>query len=316
MYAVIKTGGKQYRVSHGDRIRVESLKAAEGDSVNLDEVLLIGEGDSVSVGSPTVSDASVSAKVLSHGRGKKVEIIKFRRRKHHRKQMGHRQSYTELEITGISGAGMKSSAPAPKAEAKPAKPAPAKEAAIEEAPKAPAADSDTSAAASAPAASAAASLKFLDAPNGEPDDLKKILGIGPVIEEQLNEMGIYHFQQIADFNQQDIDNVNEALAFPGRIERDEWVEQAGELASGGGGRQLKYLDAPNGEPDDLKKVSGIGPVIETKLNEMGIYHFSQIAEFTEKDIDLVNNAIDFPGRIERDEWLDQARNLADGGEPR
>lgn len=103
MYAVIKTGGKQYRVNQGDRIRVESLTAAEGDSVNLDQVLMVGEGSEVSVGSPLLSNASVSAKVLSHGRGNKVEIIKFRRRKHHRRQMGHRQNYTELEITGISG---------------------------------------------------------------------------------------------------------------------------------------------------------------------------------------------------------------------
>lgn len=311
MYAVIKTGGKQYRVSHGDRIRVESLVAAEGDSVSLDEVLMIGEGRDVTVGAPLVSGGTVSAKVLSHGRGKKVEIIKFRRRKHHRKQMGHRQNYTELEITGISGAGKTSTAPAPKAEAKPAP------AVKPEAPKpAEKKSDDNDSAAAASSGATAADLKFLDAPNGEPDDLKKILGIGPVIEEQLNGMGIYHYQQIADFSQQDVDNVNEALAFPGRIERDEWIDQARDLAGGGEARALKYLDAPNGEPDDLKKVSGIGPVIEKKLNEMGIYHFSQIADFTEKDIDLVNNAIDFPGRIERDEWLDQARNLADGGEPR
>ncbi len=310
MYAVIKTGGKQYRVSHGDRIRVESLMAAEGDSISLDEVLMIGEGADVTVGAPLVEGGTVSAKVLAHGRGKKVDIIKFRRRKHHRKQMGHRQNFTELEITGISGAGKTSSAPPPKAPATKAPEAAAKSAPL------PQADDSSNATESSSKPASAAELKFLDAPDGEADDLKKILGIGPVIEEQLNGMGIYHYQQIADFSQQDIDNVNEALAFPGRIERDEWVDQARDLASGGEARALKYLDAPNGEPDDLKKVSGIGPVIEKKLNEMGIYHYSQIAEFTEKDIDLVNNAIDFPGRIERDEWLDQARNLADGGEPR
>ncbi|MBX2823659.1 MAG: 50S ribosomal protein L21 [Gammaproteobacteria bacterium] len=102
MYAVIKTGGKQYRVSNGDRLKVESLTANEGDSIALDEVLMVGEGESVTIGTPTVANASVAAKVISHGRGKKINIIKFRRRKHHRKQMGHRQNYTELEITGIS----------------------------------------------------------------------------------------------------------------------------------------------------------------------------------------------------------------------
>ncbi|MFK7852844.1 MAG: 50S ribosomal protein L21 [Granulosicoccus sp.] len=102
MYAVVKTGGKQYRVSQGDRLKVESLKAEEGSEVSLDEVLMVGSGESVTVGAPTVANASVSAKVLTHGRGDKVRIIKFRRRKHHRKQAGHRQNYTELEITGIN----------------------------------------------------------------------------------------------------------------------------------------------------------------------------------------------------------------------
>ena len=102
MFAVIKTGGKQYRVSQGDKLRVETLEADEGASVNLDQILMVGEGDKVTVGAPTVAGASVTAKVLSHGRGKKVDIVKFRRRKHYRRQMGHRQNYTELEITGVS----------------------------------------------------------------------------------------------------------------------------------------------------------------------------------------------------------------------
>ncbi len=306
MYAVVKTGGKQYRVSQGDRIRVECLTADEGASINLDQVLAIGEGSSVTLGEPLVPEASVTAKVLAHGRGKKVNIIKFRRRKHHRKQMGHRQDYTEIEITAIQGAGMVAKA-TPATE----QPAPAKQEPVKTEPAA-----DKPAAQTAAPAAAAAALRFLDAPDGEPDDLKKILGIGKVIEEQLDGMGIYHYRQIADFTADDINNVNEALAFPGRIERDEWIEQARLLAEGGEARSLRYLDAPNGDPDDLKKISGIGPVIEDKLNEMGIYHFSQIAEFGDRDIELVNNAIDFPGRIERDEWLAQADNLAKGGEPR
>jgi len=79
---------------------------------------------------------------------------------------------------------------------------------------------------------------------------------------------------------------------------------------------LKFLDGPDGEPDDLKLISGVGPVIEKRLNEAGIYHFRQVANFQQRDIDLVNDAISFPGRIERDEWIDQAKNLADGGKPR
>jgi len=103
MYAVIKTGGKQYRVMQGEYLRVEKLEADVDSSIEFDQVLLVGEGENVTVGTPTVDGAKVSAKVLSHGRGKKVRIIKFRRRKHHMKQQGHRQYYTEIEITGIAG---------------------------------------------------------------------------------------------------------------------------------------------------------------------------------------------------------------------
>lgn len=102
MYAVIKTGGKQYRVSEGDRLKVESLTAEAGSDIALDQVLMVGSGDNVTVGAPLVANASVSARVLEHGRGKKVRIIKFKRRKHYRRQMGHRQNYTELQITGIN----------------------------------------------------------------------------------------------------------------------------------------------------------------------------------------------------------------------
>lgn len=103
MYAVIKTGGKQYRVSEGDTLRVEKLDAAAGDSIEFDQVLMVGEGKDVKIGAPTVDGGKVTATVKEQGRGKKVEIIKFRRRKHHMKRMGHRQDYTEVEITGISG---------------------------------------------------------------------------------------------------------------------------------------------------------------------------------------------------------------------
>ena len=103
MYAVIKTGGKQYRVSEGETLRIETLDANEGDSVDFDQVLMVGEGEDVRIGAPLLDGGKVTATVKAHGRGKKVEIIKFRRRKHHMKRMGHRQNFTEVEITGISG---------------------------------------------------------------------------------------------------------------------------------------------------------------------------------------------------------------------
>lgn len=102
MYAVIKTGGKQYRVNEGDKLRVETLTAEPGSDVSLVEVLAVGNGETVTIGTPLVANASVTAKVLQHGRGKKVRIIKFKRRKHYRRQMGHRQNFTEVEITGIN----------------------------------------------------------------------------------------------------------------------------------------------------------------------------------------------------------------------
>ncbi|MBS0001618.1 MAG: 50S ribosomal protein L21 [Thioalkalivibrio sp.] len=103
MYAIIATGGKQYRVAEGDLLRVEKLEAEVGSDVDFDQVLLVGDGDDVRVGAPLVEGGKVTATVESQGRGDKVRIVKFRRRKHHRKQMGHRQYYTAVRITGIAG---------------------------------------------------------------------------------------------------------------------------------------------------------------------------------------------------------------------
>jgi large subunit ribosomal protein L21 len=103
MYAVVSTGGKQYKVAQGDVFRVEKLDAEAGASVELDKVLMIADGDKINIGTPLVSGGKVTAVVKAHGRDSKVEIMKFRRRKHHQKRTGHRQSYTEIEITGIAG---------------------------------------------------------------------------------------------------------------------------------------------------------------------------------------------------------------------
>jgi large subunit ribosomal protein L21 len=103
MYAVIVTGGKQYRVMQGETLRVEKLDAEPGNNIEISDVLLVGNGEKVTVGTPTVAGAKVMATVKSHGRLDKIRIVKFRRRKHHRKQMGHRQYFTEIEITGIAG---------------------------------------------------------------------------------------------------------------------------------------------------------------------------------------------------------------------
>ena len=102
MYAVIKTGGKQYRVAAGEKLKIEQIPAEVGAEITLDQVLMVGDGESVKIGAPLVQGASVKAKVLSQGRHNKVKIFKMRRRKHYQKHQGHRQNFTEIQISGIS----------------------------------------------------------------------------------------------------------------------------------------------------------------------------------------------------------------------
>jgi large subunit ribosomal protein L21 len=206
MYAVVKTGGKQYRVAVGDKLKVESLDAQEGDKITLDHVLMIGDGDSVEVGTPTL-DKTVEATVLSNGRGKKLRIVKFRRRQNSRTRTGHRQNYTELEITAIGG---KAAAPKKAAAAKKAV-----------APKAATANKEAAPKKAAPKKAAKAEGT---------DDLSKISGVGPVIVGKLEGLGITTFQQIADFTAEDVTRIDSELNFKGRIERDEWIKQATEFA--------------------------------------------------------------------------------------
>lgn len=200
MYAVFSTGGKQYRATTGDVLKIEKIEAKKGATVELEEVLMVGEGEDIVVGTPYVEGGVVTAKVLEHGRGEKIRIIKFKRRKHHMKRMGHRQYFTTIEITGVKASGGKKKAsPAKKAQTK--KPEAKKSA-------------------------ESTAVKFLDKPQGKADDLKKISGVGPVLEKKLNGLGIYHFSQIAGFSKQEIQQVDEVLNFKGRIERDNWLDQA------------------------------------------------------------------------------------------
>ncbi len=103
MYAVIESGGKQHRVVEGETLKLEKIEAATGEEISFDKVLMVGEGESVKIGAPYVEGSKVTAEIIGQGRAKKVRILKFRRRKHHMKQMGHRQWFTEVKITGISG---------------------------------------------------------------------------------------------------------------------------------------------------------------------------------------------------------------------
>lgn len=102
MYAVIKTGGKQYRVAKGQTLKVEQLSVEPGEAIDFEQVLMIADGDAITVGTPFIEGGKVSAEVKTHGRGEKIDVIKFKRRKQYKKQMGHRQNYTEVKVTGIS----------------------------------------------------------------------------------------------------------------------------------------------------------------------------------------------------------------------
>ena len=115
MYAVFATGGKQYRATTGDILKIEKLDAEKGAKVELDQVLMVGEGEDIKVGSPYLKGGKVTATVVEHGRGKKIKILKFKRRKHHMKRMGHRQDYTRIEITGIAASAPKKKATKAKA---------------------------------------------------------------------------------------------------------------------------------------------------------------------------------------------------------
>jgi large subunit ribosomal protein L21 len=103
MYAIIRTGGKQYKVAPGEKLKVEQIPAEVGTEIVLDQVLMVGDGESVRLGQPTLAGTTVKAKVLAHGRGEKLQIFKMRRRKNYRRHQGHRQGFTELEIEGIVG---------------------------------------------------------------------------------------------------------------------------------------------------------------------------------------------------------------------
>lgn len=200
MYAVIESGGKQYRVSVGDRVKVESLKAEPGADVQLDNVLMVADGDKLDVGAP-YTGVSVSARVVEHGRGAKVRILKFRRRQNSRTQAGHRQNYTELEITGIGG--QSGGATAKKAKKKAAK--------------------KTESAAKAGAEAAPAAKSAAD------DDLTQLSGVGPVMAEKLQKAGVTSLAQIAGWSEDDIARIDEEVELKGRIQRDDWVGQARKL---------------------------------------------------------------------------------------
>lgn len=222
MFAVLKTGGKQYRVQSGDMLRVEKLAADAGETVQFNEILMVGS----TVGTPMVDDAAVQAEVVDQIKGEKVIHFVRRRRKHSSKRTkGHRQQLTVLKVTeilekGAAKSGVKAAIGAGSAP-KTAETAPAA-AKAKPAPKA-----EAKPAAEKPAPKAAAKPAKADGA----DDLKKLSGVGPALEKKLVEAGVTTFAQIAAWTEDDIAAFDEKLNFKGRIEREGWVDQAKSLAA-------------------------------------------------------------------------------------
>ncbi|WP_159587550.1 50S ribosomal protein L21 [Chelativorans xinjiangense] len=226
MFAVIKTGGKQYRVAAEDLLQVERVAGEPGEIIQFGSVLAVGEGEDVTIGVPFIDGASVAAEVVEQGRGPKVIAFKKRRRQNSRRKRGHRQLLTTVRISEILLGGAKPSKkaakPAPKAEEKPAAKAEEKPAKAKAAPKEKAAEP-------AEAKAEKTAKPLFTAPKGEADDLTKIKGIGPVAASQLNEQGIATFAQIAALSDEDIAKIDEAMPFSADQIQD-WREQAKALA--------------------------------------------------------------------------------------
>ncbi len=216
MFAVIKTGGKQYRVAAEDVLKIEKVAGEAGDIVEFGDVLAVDS----TIGAPLVAGAMVTAAIVEQGRARKVVSFKKRRRQNSQRTKGHRQHLTTVQILEILTDGAKPSKKAAKPAAKAEKPAEEKKAA---APKA-ASKSDTKAAPKKEAAASTAAPLFT-APAGEPDDLTKIKGIGPVAKGQLYEQGITTFAQVAALSDADVARIDENMPFSAEQISD-WREQA------------------------------------------------------------------------------------------
>lgn len=227
MFAVLKTGGKQYKVQSGDMLRVEKLAADAGEKVQFNDILMLG-GKKPVLGTPMVAGAAVQAEVVDQIKADKVINFVKRRRKHSsQRTKGHRQKLTLVKITDIlsSGAdasGIKAAVGAGSVPAA-APAAPAKKPAKAKSEKAPAP-------AKAPHAKKAAKPAKAEAAPAAADDLKKLTGVGPALEKKLIAAGITSYAQIAAWTDADVAAIDEQLSFKGKIEREGWIDQAKELA--------------------------------------------------------------------------------------
>jgi large subunit ribosomal protein L21 len=230
MFAVLKTGGKQYKVQSGDMLRVEKLAADAGETIQFNEILMLG-GDTPIIGAPLVDDAAVQAEVIDQVKGDKVINFVKRRRKHgSQRTKGHRQKLTLVRITEIlnSGAGKTGIKAAQGAGSVSAA---AVMAVVKAAPKAekPAAAKGKPSAAGKAAPKAAAAPKADAAPAAASGDLKKLVGVGPALEKKLIAAGVTSLEQVGAWTDADVSKIDEELSLKGRIEREGWIAQAKDL---------------------------------------------------------------------------------------
>jgi large subunit ribosomal protein L21 len=226
MFAVLKTGGKQYKVQSGDMLRVEKLAADAGETIQFNEILMLG-GDTPVIGAPLVDDAAVQAEVIDQVKGEKVINFVKRRRKHgSQRTKGHRQKLTLVRITEIlnSGAGKTGIKTAQGAGSLRAAAVMAVVKAAPKAEKPAAAKAKPSA-----AAKAAAAPKADAAPAAASGDLKKLVGVGPALEKKLIAAGVTSLEQVGAWTDADVSKIDEELSLKGRIEREGWIAQAKDL---------------------------------------------------------------------------------------
>ena len=232
MFAVIKTGGKQYRVAANDLLKIEKVEGQVGDIVEIGHVLAHGEGENVTFGAPFVDGALVTAEVVEQGKNRTVIAFKKRRRQNSRRKIGHRQLLTTVRIAEILLGGAKpTKKAAAKAEAKTEAKAEvaAKAEAKAEAAQKTEAKTEAEAAPKKEAKASETAAPLFKAPKGEPDDLTVIKGVGPVAAGQLNEQGITTFAQIAKLSDKDIAKIDEHMPFS-TDQITGWREQAKDLA--------------------------------------------------------------------------------------
>lgn len=193
MFAVIKTGGKQYKIAANDVVKIEKIAGEAGETVTFADVLTVGAGADIAIGTPIVEGALVVGEVVKQFRDKKVIIFKKKRRQHYRRKNGHRQELTLVRITEILTGGAQPTGIKPSFK----------------------------------------KAEKIAAPAGEfKDDVKLIGGVGPALEKKLAGLGVTSLKQIADWTAEDIARVDGELSFKGRIERDEWIAQAKDLIAG------------------------------------------------------------------------------------